>query len=193
VNVLIPILAGVVVTLLLFFQLGVWEKNILTNNLFAILIASVLMTPIAFLFKRSGILVVFSLIMILDIYLVWNSGQSALSPGKNWYIAMIQSDLMRHWPVPLALVTQTRMLGLGDVCFTIFGMIFAYREFNKLTAIAFTILATAPILLLPLAHQYFPDLPSFFPYTIFIAPWALLLVLASFVREKYFRTSPADN
>lgn len=158
-------------------------KTVLSNNIFLIIFFALVIVPLGFSFRRSGILTIFSLIMLLDIYLVWLSGQAASSDGKNWYVAMIQSDLMQNWPIPIAFFDGRHMLGGGDMGFIAIGLVFIYREFGKGTAILFALLSTLPLLLLPSIRELL-DLPQMaWPYTIFIAPWAILLCLVSWWRQ----------
>jgi len=172
---------------LILAQMGIFfEKTMLLNNIFLIIFFSIAIVPIGFMFRRSGVLTIFSLIMILDVYLVWISG--APSPAslekKNWYISMFESDLMKNWPIPIGIFDGNHMLGGGDMGFIAIGLVFAYRVFGRVAAVIFSLLSTTPLLLLPLIKEWL-DLPSMaWPYTIFIAPWAILLCLLSWLRDN---------
>ncbi len=168
-----------------------FQKTMFLNNIFLIIFFAVAIVPIGFMFRRSGALTLFSLVMLLDVYLVWMSGVAAETPEKkNWYIAMIQSDLMNSWPVPLGFFDGKHMLGGGDMGFIAIGLVFAYRTFGRGAAVLFAIFSTTPLLLLPLVKEWLA-LPSMaWPYTIFIAPWAILLCLISWYLEQIRLTKP---
>ncbi|GEM_PF-2286037 len=191
------LIAGLLIlmNLLLFFPAsisqmsGLSKDTLLVNNLFLIVFFSIVVVPMGFMFRRSGVLTVFSLIMLLDIYLVWMSGGEASSGKQNWYITMVQSDLMKKWPVPTCIVSNSRVLGGGDMAFIAFGMIFASRAFNYKIAALFALISTLPLLFLPHIKASLNLSIAAWPYTIFIAPWAIFLCLASYFYDK--KSSPA--
>lgn len=164
--------------------LQMFKWNQWANNIYMVLLFTLIMAQVAYLFRRSGLLTIFSLIILLDLYLVWVSQNGISSDKGNWYIRMIQSELMRHWPVPIAFRVDGHLIGGGDIFFMSIAIIHARRLFNTAVAIGLGVLMTAPLLVITYLYQVWPNMPKAWPYTIFIAPWAILLVLISMWRDR---------
>lgn len=177
---------GVLVGLQIFYDYA------LTNNVFLALLF-LIFVPMAFIFRRSGLLTVFLLIMALDLCLVWFSGDGLSQKGGNWYVRTMTSDLMNYWPVPLALRVGPRMLGGGDIFFMTLVVVYAKKTFGKRIAVMAGLATTLPLLILPWAYVIWPSLPAFWPYTIFIAPWGILLILISIFRERRQKSVVIQN
>lgn len=149
----------------------VWAFSELTNNIFMLLVAFSFFVPLAFTMKRGGLVTLLLLIMALDVYLVWNTGTTATT---GWYVQMIRSDTMQHWPLPMMIRVGGHGIGGGDVFFAVLVCVYALRRFGVASAVLSALLVSAPIVFIPIAGRYV-HLPGAFPYTIFIAPVGLFL------------------
>ena len=169
--------------LLILFLIGIQviSPNKITNNIFMFFVA-LMVVPFAMALKRSGVLSLFSLLMLLDVYLVWMASVGTGSGEANkqsWYITMIDSELMRHWPFPIGFIWGQHIIGNGDIFFMGIGAVYAKQVSGNRAAILSGIAMTAPILLLGWVKEIWPNMPSAWPYTIFIAPIAILVALLS--------------
>lgn len=169
------------------FLLGmkILYNQVFFANLMLIGLMCVLTMEFAVRLKRSGFITFFALIAVVDICLVWLtsnvgnvgsiSGHSGTATTGNWYMRMFQSEFMQHFPFPLGLRWEGRMLGNGDVFFLCLTAMYAKRVWSTRAAIIAGLLATLPIILIPLAIYIFKTPPIAWPYTIFIAPVALFI------------------
>lgn len=176
----------IAVALGLLISLQIAGPGDLLNNFFMLFVV-LLVADIATRLSRGGLLTLFSLIMLLDIYLVWMGMAPATeksSGGESWYIAMIKSDLMQHWPFPLGFRWNGRILGNGDIFLTGVAVVYALRVWRLAAAVVAGLLMTAPLIALPYLYKIWPDLPTAWPYTIFIAPVAILIALLAPRRGK---------
>lgn len=84
---------------------------------------------------------------------------------------------MQAFPFPLGFQWGGRLIGNGDIFFTCFLVAFARRLYSLKAAVWCGVLATLPLILLPFAFYILKTPPLAWPYTIFIAPWALILTI----------------
>ena len=180
-NQTLAIVVGIVSTIALglLMPMQVLDRQEWANNVYMILIF-ITLSPIAFASKRSGLLIIFSFIILLDIYLVWISQRGIATTQGNWYVSMISSNLIQHLPLPIAFYAGDHLIGGGDIFFMTLVIIFIQRFLNGKLAILMGALMILPMIILPALRSWLPNLPHAWPYTIFIAPWGILLVLYSF-------------
>lgn len=176
---------------LIIMQMFKWNQW--ANNVYMVFLFTLIMAQAAYLFRRSGLLTIFSLIMLLDLYLVWVSQNGISSEKGNWYVGMIQSPMMQHWPAPIAFRVDGHLIGGGDIFFMSIAVIHARRLFNTIVALGLGIVMTVPLLIITYLYQIWPNMPKAWPYTIFIAPWAILLVLISMWRDRKAAPKTAAN
>lgn len=169
----IPVIVAFLILSQIFFQ------NAAMNNIF-MLFLPVLAVEFATRLKRSALLTLFSLLALLDVYLVWLANApvgGGAGSGGSWYIALFKSDLMRHWPFPLGFRWGDHLIGNGDIFFMSVVVAYAYRALPFKWAILSGVTMTLPLLLIPIAMSIFPSMPKAWPYTIFIAPIGLLMTI----------------
>ncbi len=163
----------------LFTAKVMWNPPIVGNILIFLIILPVL--EFAIRLKKSAFIGIFSIIMLLDIFLVWafNStpAVAAINPLQvsdgNWYISIFKSKFMQHFPWPIGFRWDGRLLGNGDVFFICLTTMYLKRVWNTRAAILAGVLVTAPLLVLPYVSEALGI--YFWPYTIFIAPVALIM------------------
>jgi len=127
---------------------------------------------------RVGAITLFLAIMLLDIYLVWMANSAPGDDSKtSWYVSMIMSPFMQHFPFPLGFRWEHRLLGNGDIFFMCLTVMYAKRVWSNTAAVIAGILVTLPLLLLPLASYVLSSPPPAWPYTIFISPIALFIAI----------------
>lgn len=179
---IIKVVIGFLVMAMIVAQM--FSRNQILNNVYMFFVIF-LVAELAFVLSRSAFAALFGAIMLADIYLVWLAVGSGDSDGVkvSWYVKMFYSDFMRHFPFPLGFRWGERMLGNGDILFMCLAVVYTKRLLSLRAAIAAGLIMTVPLLLLPLVYKLFSRVPIAWPYTIFIAPVALAVVLIAWRRS----------
>lgn len=173
----VKIFTGALIGFLIFQQ--IFSENHFLNNVFLFFVVIVII-ELAVRLKRSAFALLFGAIMLLDIYLVWMAAsvpREGGGSGISWYVSMFQSDFMKYFPFPIGFRWGDRLLGNGDVAFMCITVMYARRVWGIVPAVVAGLVATLPLLLLPFAVQLLGVSPPAWPYTIFIAPVALLIAI----------------
>ncbi len=165
----------------LFLVKVAWNPVLVGNLLLFLIILPAF--ELSLLIRKSGFLGLFGLIMVLDVFLVWAfndiSPDAAINPiqavGDNWYVSIFRSKFMHHFPWPVGFRWDGRMLGNGDVFFICLTVMYLKRVWSARAAIVAGLLVTAPLLAIPYVSQLTGI--TAWPYTIFIAPFALVMAL----------------
>lgn len=153
----------------------VFIHNVILNNLFVLFIV-VLALEFSIRFTKPAFMALLGAIMLADIYFVWMAASAtATAVGQSWYVKMFHSEFMNHFPFPIGFRWGGHLLGNGDIFFMTMTVMYARRVWNLKAAVVAGIAMTLPILLLPLAAHLLSAPPLTWPYTIFIAPVALIL------------------
>ncbi len=170
---------GLVLAILIVFQLA--AKNVITNNLFAFTVAFIAV-DFAVRLRRSSLFLIMLFIALMDVWMVWLSGSAAITdnPEKaSFLIKLIRSDFMQHFPYPLGIFWDGRMLGCGDLFFGGIVVAFAARTMSVKAAVIAGLLMYAPLLALPYLHAWLHLGQIAWPYTIFIAPVGMAVAAMS--------------
>ncbi len=174
---------GFVLACLIIFQLT--AKNVVTNNIFAFTIAWITV-DLAVRLRRSSLFLIMLFIAILDVWMVWLSGNAMMGNGQvadpekaSFLIKLIRSDFMQHFPYPLGIFWGGRMLGCGDLLFGGIVVGFAARTMSVRAAVIAGLAMFAPLLVLSYAQEWFHLKQIAWPYTIFIAPVGMIVAAAS--------------
>lgn len=149
--------------------------NVVLSNILVLFVV-VIALEFSVRFTKPAFMALLGAIMLADICVVWMAASApATAVGQSWYVKMFHSEFMNHFPFPIGFRWGNHLLGNGDIFFMTMTVMYARRVWSLKAAVIAGVIMTLPILLLPLAVHVLSAPPLTWPYTIFIAPVALIL------------------